>query len=130
MGVSPGIRVFTHLAGIVMPASGTAIARIERRANDLAYRTKSQPCPASEPMLVPGPVFVYRTCHRGIADLRIPTMTPETPRSTLICVDNGGPPPHAIAVRGGRFFRAKAITTAHDLSQCFIESLAALSREI
>ncbi|MCW5283205.1 hydantoinase/oxoprolinase family protein [Verminephrobacter eiseniae] len=81
-------------------------------------------------MLVPGPVFVYRTCHRGIADLRIPTMTPETPRSTLICVDNGGTLTDAIAVRGGRFFRAKAITTAHDLSQCFIESIAALSREI
>src|SRR6218665_968021 len=48
-GVSPGVRVFTHLAGIVMPASGTAIARIERRADDLAQRTKSQPCPASEP---------------------------------------------------------------------------------
>lgn len=52
------------------------------------------------------------------------------PRGTLICVDNGGTLTDAIAVRGGRFFRAKAITTPHDLSQCFVESIAALSREI
>lgn len=50
--------------------------------------------------------------------------------STLICVDNGGTLTDAIAVREGRFFRAKAITTPHDLSQCFVESIAALSREI
>jgi N-methylhydantoinase A len=50
--------------------------------------------------------------------------------STLICVDNGGTLTDAIAVRGGRFFRAKAITTPHDLSQCFLESIAALAREI
>ena len=31
--------------------------------------------------------------------------------STLICVDNGGTLTDAIAVREGRFFRAKAITT-------------------
>lgn len=50
--------------------------------------------------------------------------------STLICVDNGGTLTDAIAVREGRFFRAKAVTTPHDLSQCFVESIAALSREI
>lgn len=50
--------------------------------------------------------------------------------STLICVDNGGTLTDAIAVRGGQFFRAKSITTPHDLSQCFVESVAALSREI
>ncbi|MFO1291953.1 MAG: hydantoinase/oxoprolinase family protein [Rubrivivax sp.] len=50
--------------------------------------------------------------------------------STLICVDNGGTLTDAIAVREGRFFRAKSITTPHDLSQCFVESIAALSREI
>ena len=50
--------------------------------------------------------------------------------STLICVDNGGTLTDAIAVRGGRFYRSKAITTPHDLSQCFVESIAALSREI
>ncbi|KWF80452.1 hypothetical protein WL93_24080 [Burkholderia diffusa] len=50
--------------------------------------------------------------------------------STLICVDNGGTLTDAIAVRNGRFYRAKAITTPHDLSQCFIESITALSNEI
>jgi N-methylhydantoinase A len=50
--------------------------------------------------------------------------------STLICVDNGGTLTDAIAVRDGRFYRAKSITTPHDLSQCFVESIAALSREI
>ena len=50
--------------------------------------------------------------------------------STLICVDNGGTLTDAIAVRDGRFYRAKAITTPHDLSQCFVESISALSREI
>src|SRR6218665_2564640 len=69
----------------------------------------------ASPMLVPGPVFVHPTCPTRTAHLSIPTMTPEAPRSTLICVDNGGTLTDAIAVRGGRFFRAKAITTAHDL---------------
>lgn len=50
--------------------------------------------------------------------------------STLICIDNGGTLTDAIAVRDGTFYRAKALTTPHDLSKCFIDSIAALSREI
>lgn len=50
--------------------------------------------------------------------------------STLICIDNGGTLTDAIAVREGAFYRAKALTTPHDLSRCFIDAIAALSREI
>lgn len=50
--------------------------------------------------------------------------------STLICIDNGGTLTDAIAVRDGKFYRAKALTTPHDLSKCFIDSINALSREI
>jgi N-methylhydantoinase A len=50
--------------------------------------------------------------------------------TTLIGIDNGGTLTDAIAVRDGKFYRAKALTTPHDLSKCFIESLAALSREV
>lgn len=50
--------------------------------------------------------------------------------STLICIDNGGTLTDAIAVRDGAFYRAKALTTPHDLSKCFIDAIAALSGEI
>jgi N-methylhydantoinase A len=50
--------------------------------------------------------------------------------STLICIDNGGTLTDAIAVRDGAFYRAKALTTPHDLSKCFIDAISALSGEI
>ena len=50
--------------------------------------------------------------------------------ATLICIDNGGTLTDAIAVRDGAFYRAKALTTPHDLSRCFIDAIAALSSEI
>ncbi len=50
--------------------------------------------------------------------------------STLICIDNGGTLTDAIAVRDGAFYRAKALTTPHDLSKCFMDAIAALSGEI
>lgn len=50
--------------------------------------------------------------------------------STLICIDNGGTLTDAIAVRNGAFYRAKSLTTPHDLSRCFLDAIAALSAEI
>lgn len=50
--------------------------------------------------------------------------------TTLICIDNGGTLTDAIAMRDGSFYRAKALTTPHDLSRCFIDAIAALSQEI
>lgn len=50
--------------------------------------------------------------------------------TTLISIDNGGTLTDAIAVREGQFFRSKALTTPHDLSKCFVDSITALSIEI
>ncbi len=50
--------------------------------------------------------------------------------TTLISIDTGGTLTDAIAVRDAKFFRAKALTTPHDLTKCFLESISELSREI
>lgn len=50
--------------------------------------------------------------------------------SLLVTIDNGGTLTDAVAVRDGRVYHAKTLTTPHDLTECFIESLRALAQEL
>ena len=48
----------------------------------------------------------------------------------LISIDNGGTLTDACVIYGARAFHAKALTTPHDLTQCFVEVLREVSRRI
>ncbi|MCC7121685.1 MAG: hydantoinase/oxoprolinase family protein [Gammaproteobacteria bacterium] len=48
----------------------------------------------------------------------------------LISIDNGGTLTDVVVIDGERIFRAKTLTTPHDLSKCFFDGLRRVSREI
>jgi N-methylhydantoinase A len=50
--------------------------------------------------------------------------------SLLVTIDNGGTLTDAVAVRDGRVYHAKSLTTPHDLTECFVESIRALAAEV
>ena len=48
----------------------------------------------------------------------------------LISIDNGGTLTDACVIRGSETYRAKALTTPHDLTKCFVEVLSRASESI
>lgn len=50
--------------------------------------------------------------------------------SMLISIDNGGTLTDACVIYGAKIYRAKTLTTPHDLTQCFVQVLKEVSRRI
>ncbi|MGQ0503227.1 MAG: hydantoinase/oxoprolinase family protein [Panacagrimonas sp.] len=50
--------------------------------------------------------------------------------SMLISIDNGGTLTDACVIYGAKVFRAKTLTTPHDLTQCFVQVLKEVSKRI
>lgn len=50
--------------------------------------------------------------------------------SMLISIDNGGTLTDACVIYGAKVFRAKTLTTPHDLTQCFVQVLKDVSKRV
>ncbi|MGQ0699516.1 MAG: hydantoinase/oxoprolinase family protein [Panacagrimonas sp.] len=50
--------------------------------------------------------------------------------SMLISIDNGGTLTDACVIYGAKVFRAKTLTTPHDLTQCFVQVLKEVSKRV